>query len=330
MRFVEMIVQRVLVLHSIIHEAIDRRTKKEKVATTAGRQRRESSRLTAVDAYWGEHTVHSEPFKSADESLEYLGWRFEQYPLFREFMQLYGKHDGKIILDYGCGPGNDLVGFLVSSGARKVIGVDISAKALELATERLALHSIDRERFRLIQTSDASTTIPLKNSSVDFIYCEGVLHHVSDPVAILREFFRVLRPESWASIMVYNRNSLWLHLYTAYGKMILQNAFPGLNLDEAFAKSTDGEACPISRCYKPDDFTAICDNTGFQTEFVGGYLSVHELDLMKEVADQALEDDRLAEEHKEFLRELVYDEQGYPKYDGKHAGIGGVYRLYKG
>src|SRR5207249_11949097 len=68
---------------------------------------------TAVDAYWAGHTVCALPFQSAQESLAYLEWRFEQYPLFREFMQLYGQRDSQVVLDYGCGPGNDLVGFLV-------------------------------------------------------------------------------------------------------------------------------------------------------------------------------------------------------------------------
>ncbi len=44
---------------------------------------------------------------------------------------------------YGCGPGNDLVGFLLWGHARQVIGIDISRKALELARRRLALHRID-------------------------------------------------------------------------------------------------------------------------------------------------------------------------------------------
>src|SRR5215475_4593523 len=95
--------------------------------------------LTPVDVYWGEHTVNSVPFKTADESLKYLQWRSEQYPAFHEFMQLYGNHDDQVVLDYGCGPGNDLVGFLVYTNAKEVIGIDVSEKALGLAMQRLAL-----------------------------------------------------------------------------------------------------------------------------------------------------------------------------------------------
>jgi SAM-dependent methyltransferase len=169
----------------------------------------------------------------------------------------------------------------------------------------------------------------LGNETVDYINCSGVLHHTSVPQNILKEFYRVLKPHSHACIMVYNRNSLWFHLYTAYDKMIIKNAFPGLSLEEAFSKNTDGEACPISRCYRPEDFLDLCKSAGFQAEFVGGYLSVHELNLLKTLRDEALHDGRLADDHKEFLRSFVYDEHGYPMYKGKHAGIGGTYRLLK-
>jgi ubiquinone/menaquinone biosynthesis C-methylase UbiE len=83
------------------------------------------------------HTIHSKPFITANESLHYLEECFKEYPLYRELMDVWGKHDDEVILDYGCGPGNDLVGFLAYSGAQKVIGIDVSKKALELASQRL-------------------------------------------------------------------------------------------------------------------------------------------------------------------------------------------------
>ena len=290
----------------------------------------DDSHLTSTDLYWGQHTVNSTPFKSTAASLSYLEWRFEQYPMFRELMQLYGEHEDQIILDYGCGPGNDLVGFLVYSKPKKVIGIDVSLKALDLAAGRLALHNIDPARIELIRTTDSNTTIPLRGDSVDYIYCGGVLHHTSDPEAILQEFYRVLRPGSQACVMVYNRNSLWLHLYTAYDKMVLKKAFSNLSLAEAFSKNTDGEACPISRCYAPEEFIAICKQAGFrQLEFVGAYLSLRELSLLKDLGRKAIEDNHLGTEHREFLRRITYDKNGYPMYQGRHAGIGGVYRLFK-
>jgi hypothetical protein len=127
--------------------------------------------------------------------------------------------------------------------------------------------------------------------------------------------------------MVYNRNSLWFHLYTAYDKMILRKAFLGLTVDQAFSRNTDGENCPISRCYHPDEFIDLCHQTGFQVEFVGGYFSTLELELFEVLGNQAASDDRLPNVHREFLRGLKYDARGFPQYQGKYAGIGGVCKL---
>jgi SAM-dependent methyltransferase len=285
----------------------------------------EAAEGTGVDRYWNQHTVNSTPFRSARESEEYLEWRFQQYPLFRELLDLWGDHAGDVVLDYGCGPGNDVTGFLLYSGAERVIGVDVSRKALELARRRLALHRIPPERVELIRKTDADARIPLPDRSVDFVQCLGVLHHTSDPGAILRELRRVLKPGGTARFMVYNYDSLWLHLYTAYVRMVRDGDFAGLSVREAFARNTDGEECPIAHAWTPEDFGPMCAAAGFDWTYLGGYLSLHELDLLARYRDEALESPELDEHHKEFLRELTFDDQGLPLYRGLHAGIGGSY-----
>jgi hypothetical protein len=53
--------------------------------------------------------------------------------------------------------------------------------------------------------------------------------------------------------MIYNRDSIFVHLGVLYTKMIVNNEFPGRSLEEAFQRSTDGPHCPISRCYRPTE-----------------------------------------------------------------------------
>ena len=127
--------------------------------------------------------------------------------------------------------------------------------------------------------------------------------------------------------MVYNRQSLWYHLYTAYQRQVLDGAYPGMSIDDAFQRNTDGEDSPISRAYQPDRFVAECEAVGFQTRFVGGYVARLELDLYGSLGAQAISDERLAEEHRHFLRELQVGSDGFPRYHGHYAGIGGVYHL---
>jgi SAM-dependent methyltransferase len=282
---------------------------------------------TSVEAYWGRHTVNSTPFRSAGESLRYLAKRSEEYPLFERLMELEADHSRDVVLDYGCGPGNDIVGFAVRGKARRVIGMDVSMRALLLARSRVALHGLDSTRVELIQVSDGEPGLPLDAGAVDYLYCEGVLHHTSHPEAILSELARVLRPGGRGHIMVYNRNSLWFHLYTAYVRQIVQGDLAGLSVDEAFQRNTDGDDCPIARAYLPEDFASLCRAAGFGVSYLGGYFARQELELFKTTLAAALADARLAEEQREFLRGLTVDPDGYPRYEDNYAGIGGVFRV---
>jgi ubiquinone/menaquinone biosynthesis C-methylase UbiE len=278
-----------------------------------------------VDSYWNKHTVKAESFLTVEESKANLEWRFAEYPLFREFSGLWGGHSGETVLDYGCGPGNDLTGFALHSEAARIIGVDVSRKALELAADRLALHHVDPERIALVQTSDAEVRIPLEDASVDFLQSQGVLMVTSDPPALVEELFRVLKPGGDACFMIYNRDSLWFHLWTAYVRQVLQGRWSTLSAEEAFARNTDGEECPVSRAYRHAEFSSMCAAAGFECDYVGGYLSRHELKMLDEHWATALADSRLRVEHREFLRSLRFDRGGYPMHAGYHAGIGGTY-----
>lgn len=289
-----------------------------------------SNKKTSVDQYWSDHTVSVGEFKSVLASKRNLAWRFRWYPKFKELMELYGDHRGEVILDYGCGPGNDIVGFGLYSNGKKIIGVDVSLKALRLAQQRVNLHnSIKPERIELIQIFDKIAKIPLKDKSVDYIYSEGVLHHTTNPLAILEEFYRILKPGSEVLVMVYNYYSVFVHLWLAYERMVVKKDYPGLDIVKAFNKSTDGENCPISRYYKPQEFIGLGEKAGFSCEYLGGYLSKTELDCLKKYFNEALRDKRLAKEHKNFLKKLVFVEGNLVKFEEKYAGIGGVYRFTK-
>src|SRR5207245_86101 len=80
--------------------------------------------------------------------------------------------DEKVILDYGCGPGNDLVGFAHDSRPKRLIGIDISHTSLSQAEERLRLHDASAD---FLQMPYGVYDIPLESESVDYVHCSGVL-----------------------------------------------------------------------------------------------------------------------------------------------------------
>jgi 2-polyprenyl-3-methyl-5-hydroxy-6-metoxy-1,4-benzoquinol methylase len=59
--------------------------------------------------------------------------------------------------------------------------------------------------------------IPLKDQSVDVIFCYEVIEHVFDPMAMLREIRRVIKPSGVVFITVPNRWSPYDHHYHMWG-----------------------------------------------------------------------------------------------------------------
>lgn len=283
----------------------------------------------AVDRYWNRHLVHSDEFRSARESEEYLRWRSSQYPLFAEYMGLYVDHSNEVILDYGCGPGNDVVGFLLWSNPEKVIGMDVSETALRLARHRLSLHRLSADRYELHQLTDATPTVPLPDASVDWMQCLGVLHHSTHPAELMAELARVMKPGARGRLMLYNRESIWYHVYVAYAEMVVHGKYPGRTADQAFTRSTDGPDCPVSDAWSPERALKLVSDAGLQGTFVGGYLSLDEIEWWGTYGERARTDPRLAEEHRHFASLVSIDSRGYPTVDGLPAGIGGVYAIAK-
>jgi hypothetical protein len=85
----------------------------------------------------------------------------------------------------------------------------------------------------------------------------------------------------------------------------------------------------MARCYPIEEFIQICKDAGFECEFAGGYLTETEMICLTRYLRFAIEDQRLEERHKQYLRMLVRDDRCYPKYQGYYAGVSGVYHLYK-
>ncbi|KAI0401287.1 ubiE/COQ5 methyltransferase [Xylaria palmicola] len=94
------------------------------------------------------------------------------------------------ILDVGCGPGSITIDLaqLVPQGS--VIGVDavegVLAQARDLARERGV------EGNLTFRKHDANE-LPFDDGEFDIAFCHQVLHHVHEPVAILKEMARVTK-----------------------------------------------------------------------------------------------------------------------------------------
>lgn len=278
----------------------------------------------AVQTYWTQHNVTAHrAYRSAEASLVDFGWRNAQYFRYIDLMPVAGM-DGLSVLDFGCGPGYDLVGFATQSKTKRLIGVDVSLSSLAEAKDRLALHGAHPELHHLDVQQEP---LPFENACIDVVHSSGVLHHLPDMGPALKELRRVLKPGGHAQLMVYHTDSLWVHLYVAYERQLVQKIDAKLDLEGAFQKSTDGPDCPVSRCYTQAQFVDLVTAFGFELESFSVAVSAWEMSLLhKRYA--AIMDKRLPAASRDFLSKLTFDDSGLPlTRPGVHAGIDGCYRF---
>ncbi|MES2984400.1 MAG: class I SAM-dependent methyltransferase [Pseudomonadota bacterium] len=280
----------------------------------------------SVAAYWTDHnvTLHQR-FASRQESLDYFHWRCDQYPGYLDLMPVSGQ-DGKDILDFGCGPGNDLVGFAEYSKPRSITGCDVSTASVAEAKRRMELHATTP--CNVIVLDAQATTLPFADAQFDYIHSSGVLHHVVDLPATMAELRRILKPGGTMRVMVYHTDSIWMHLYVAHILRLRDATIPKtLPIKQAFTRSTDGPQCPIANCYTYEEFAAIAQQAGLGASFRGVACSLFERKLVQQSLNDAAMDLRLEAPHRQFLLELTFDAQLNPIYRGKKAGIDLVIEL---
>lgn len=290
---------------------------------------KEPLKRIASSEYWSGHTVHvsnQDFLVSREKSLDYFHWRCNQYSGYLEAMPVSGL-DGLDVLDYGCGPAHDLVGIATYSKPRSLTGIDVSPKALAIASERLKLHDADNVVSLLHQTDEV---INLPSGSMDYIHTSGVLHHVPNEIAVLKEFHRILRHGGRVRIMIYNRESLWWHLYVPWYLQVKKRVINRkVSIDVAFRMSTDGFNCPISQAYSSKEFLKLAHTAGFEGQQVGNSISLTEVQIWRKYAKRAITDNRLSDEHRDFLRQVTDDYDAMPIWQGRRPGIGLMVELYK-
>ena len=108
---------------------------------------------------------------------------------------------GRRALDVGCG-GGVLSDAMARRGAR-VLGIDLSAKALKVAQ----LHALEagtaEVEYREVSAEDLAQELP---AAFDTVTCMEMLEHVPDPKSIVDACAALVKPGGWAFFSTLNRS----------------------------------------------------------------------------------------------------------------------------
>jgi len=117
----------------------------------------------------------------------------EDYSLFlihqNDYKEAAAMAGNKTVLDFGCNNGYGT--HLISSQCKKIIGVDVSPRAIAEAIRRYGSNGIE---FRLID----GIRSPFEDGTFDLVVSFQVIEHITDVGSYLSEIKRVLAPKGKA------------------------------------------------------------------------------------------------------------------------------------
>jgi SAM-dependent methyltransferase len=223
--------------------------------------------MNIVEKFWSKHIVgNSRKCKTKAELLNKIRFRFDLYPNYDILMGLHDDFEKKRVLDFGCGPGWDLSWIALTDTPSRIVGIDVSKKALDIAKHHLELAR--RHDARFILCSDTVQSIDTIGE-YDIIISSGVLHHVTYPADDLAMLRGNMHKKSELRVMVYNKDSIFCKVYVP-------------SLDGVFEHHVDGGICPIARCYTPEEFIGLCESVELKARFIGSYHDPREVPYLDE------------------------------------------------
>jgi SAM-dependent methyltransferase len=142
------------------------------------------------EVYWSrvaqEIEKRGENYIAGDDNPYY---RYKRLKFLQKFLDTTD-FQAKVVLEVGCGPGGNLKHIATHQTPRKIFGIDVCQKMLEIATKNLSL--CDTVELKKID----GVNIPYPDQSVDISFTVTVLQHNTDTImfrSLVRELCRVTK-----------------------------------------------------------------------------------------------------------------------------------------
>ena len=159
-----------------------------------------------------------------------------------------GELKGKTILDFGSGTGITADHY----------AADNHVIAIEPSEEMLA-KQVNTNGYQQIVGS-TNELKKLQSESFDYIFCHNVLEYVDDREEIVREFYRLLKPNGKLSIVKHNRNGRMMQM------VVLLNNFDEAN-DLLDGHNSSAQLFGTINYYADSNIAEWCDGFALQESY---------------------------------------------------------------
>lgn len=163
---------------------------------------------------------------------------------------------GAYVLDAGCGVGHVAL-HLATKHGYKVQGIDIVDHHLVKSRQNIASHGLSEDQFA-VSKMDYHHLESFKDGKFDGVYTMETFVHATDPQAVLRNFFRVLRPGGRLALFEYDHELA----HTSEEVMV-----------QSMKKINEIAAMPTNSVSQPGVFRQMLEDAGFTDVSVRDYSS---------------------------------------------------------
>jgi ubiquinone/menaquinone biosynthesis C-methylase UbiE len=162
-------------------------------------------------------TIHAEGKERTEESR----WFWEHYETAAseivDFCTSCGLSlQGLDIADIGCGDGSMALGLCHRARPRRLVGFDIAPTNVEILRERSRTEGLSADLPAELEFRESTPTkTPARDDEFDFVYSWSAFEHIAEPISVLREIRRVLRPHGhfFLQLWPFYRSAKGSHLW---------------------------------------------------------------------------------------------------------------------
>lgn len=135
------------------------------------------------------------PFPSRGNHGDY----FERFVL-PTITQLKRDYPIRRLLEAGCGTGNITADIATHLPDAQITAVDLTEESLGLAKQRAAQQGLKNVTFQKSNLLEHDPGLGV----FDFVYCQGVIHHLTDPLTGMKNLNRYLKKDHHAFVWLYS------------------------------------------------------------------------------------------------------------------------------